>query len=264
MRITTWNINSLRARLHRVPDWLDQAAPDVLCLQETKCQDKEFPRELFEARGYQVAIYGQKTYNGVAIASKLPMTDIELGLPLQGDPEARGIAATIGGIKVVNLYVVNGKAVGDAKYAYKLRWLDALCDRTDAWRAAGGPLLLCGDFNIAPTDEDTWDADLWFGKVLCSPPERARFQRLLDSGLVDAFRKKHPDAWGRYAHTWWDYRGGGFQRGFGMRIDHFLVTADLLDRSRAVVIDREARKGEKPSDHAPVTLFLDEDPPAAS
>jgi exodeoxyribonuclease-3 len=257
MRITSWNVNSVRARLHRIPEWLDEARPDVLCLQELKCMEEQFPREIFESRGYHLAIRGQKTYNGVAIASRLPLEDVDTDLPVAGDSEARGIAATIGGIRVVNLYVVNGKAVGDVKYEWKLQWLDALVAYVKGNYRPDQALVVCGDYNIAPTDEDTWDPELWHEKVLCSEPERARLQQLLDWGLVDSYRALYPEAWGRYAHTWWDYRGRGFQRGLGMRIDHHLVTRSVMERTSAVEIDRNARKGEKPSDHAPVTLVLD-------
>jgi exodeoxyribonuclease-3 len=257
MRITSWNVNSVRARLHRIPEWLDEARPDVLCLQELKCQEDQFPREVFESRGYHLAIRGQKTYNGVAIASLLPMEDVDIDLPLAGDAEARGIAATIDGIRVVNLYVVNGKAVGDVKYEWKLRWLDALIEYVKGRYEPSQDLVICGDYNIAPTDEDTWDPEYWHDRVLCSVPERERLQALLDWGLHDSYRELYPDSWGRYAHTWWDYRGFGFQRGNGMRIDHHLVTRSIMNRATGVEIDRDARKGEKPSDHAPVTLVID-------
>ena len=257
MNITTFNINSVRARLHLLPQWLDERQPDVLCLQEIKCQEHEFPLDVFTERGYHVAISGQKTYNGVAIASKQPLDDVAIDLPLRGDEQARGIAVTTGGVRVINVYVVNGKAVDDEKYTYKLRWLDALVDRVGAEVAAHRDVVVCGDFNICPSDEDTWDAKKWKDGIFCTVDERARFQALLDLGLHDAFREKYPDAWGRYAHTWWDFRGRGFPRGFGLRIDHFLVSASVMARTSAVVIDRDARKLDKPSDHAPVTLQLD-------
>ncbi len=256
MRITTFNINSIRAREHLLGDWLDTRAPDVLCLQELKCQDHQFPWETFESRGYHVEMHGQKTYNGVAIASRRPMSDVVKGLPLEDDEEARGISAVIDGMRVCNVYVVNGKEVGDEKYDYKLRWMDALVAWVKGHVDAAGGFVLCGDFNLCPTDEDTWAPKKWAGNIFCTEAERARFQALLDLGLHDAFREKHPDAWGRYAHTWWDYRGNGFQRGFGLRIDHFLVTDAVMARVEDVVIDRDARKETKPSDHAPVHLEL--------
>lgn len=257
MRITTWNINSIRARLHLLPEWLATHQPDVLCLQELKCVEEQFPHEVFDEAGYNVVLSGQKTYNGVAIASRTPLSHVVTGVPLAGDPQARGIAATTGGVRVVNLYVVNGQEVGSEKYAYKLEWLDAL----QAWLPTDTPaddaLVVCGDFNIAPDDRDVWDPVAWKDKVLCSEPERRRFQSLLDLGLTDAWRHLHGDESGRYAHTWWDYRGGGFQRGFGMRIDHHLVSRSVLARVRSVEIDRATRKLEKTSDHAPVVLELE-------
>ena len=261
MRITTWNINSLRARMHRFPQWLDRNRPDVLCLQETKCTDDVFPAEVFTERGYHVSFHGQKTYNGVAIASLAPQTDVVRGLPMDGDAEARGIAATIHGVRVINVYVVNGKAVGDEKYDHKLAWLDALGAFVEADVDPAGQAVLCGDFNLCPTDRDTWDPVQWAGDIFCTDAERARFQRLLDHGLLDAFREKYPGAFGRFAHTWWDYRRGGYDRGWGLRIDHHLVTRAVLDRTTAVTIDRLEREGEKPSDHAPVTLHIDRSMP---
>jgi exodeoxyribonuclease-3 len=258
MRITTFNINSIRARQHRFGAWLADRQPDVLCLQETKCQDHQFPHEVFERHGYGVEFFGQKSYNGVAIASRHPMERVVKGLPLADDPQARGIAVTTCGVRVANIYVVNGKALGTEHYDHKLRWLDGLCDWVAADSAPGDDFVLCGDFNIAPTDEDTWDPAAWHGRILCSEPERDRLRRLLDWGLTDAFRHLYPDHWGRYAHTWWDYRANGFGRGAGMRIDHHLVTKSLLARVRDVEIDRAERKGFKPSDHAPVTLVLDD------
>lgn len=257
MRITSWNINSIRAREQRLADWLDAWRPDVLCLQELKCQEHQLPRHVFEERGYHVAMLGQKTYNGVAIASLSPMSDVEVGLPLEGDAEARGIAATVHGVRICNVYVVNGKAVGDPKFDFKLRWMDALGDWVEGNLDPAGEAVLCGDFNLCPTDDDTWDPAAWRGRIFCTDAERARFQRLLDHGLIDAFRAKYPSLHGRYGQTWWDYRGGGFQQGHGLRIDHFLVTKRIYDRSTSVVIDRVERAGEKPSDHAPVTLTVD-------
>jgi exodeoxyribonuclease-3 len=254
--ITTWNINSLRAHAAHFSGFLKEKAPDVICLQETKAQDHEFPVALFADAGYNVVFHGQKTYNGVAIASRLPIEEVERGLPLTDDPEARGIAAKIAGIRVVNLYVVNGKEVGDPKYVYKLRWLDALCGWVEGKLRPDQDVVVCGDFNLCPSDADTWDAAGWKDQVFCSVPERERFERLLAWGLKDAFREKYPGEFGRYAHTWWDYRGGAFQRGHGLRIDHHLVSASVWQRTLEVRIEREERKKEKPSDHAPVSLVL--------
>jgi exodeoxyribonuclease III len=253
MRITTWNVNSIRARLDRVLEWQDQHAPDVLCLQEIKCQDHQFPAEVFEELGWYVETYGQKTYNGVAILSREPAQDVQRDLPWAGDAQARGIAATVRGVRVVNLYVVNGSAVGTDKFAYKLEWLR----RLQAWLAAccdpTRPLVVCGDFNIAPDDRDCYDPAGWHEQVLCTSEERAAFRGLLGWGLHDAFRHLSADA-GRY--TWWDFRTRGFERGEGLRIDHHLVSAPLLPRVQAVEIDTVERGEDKPSDHAPVTLVL--------
>ena len=253
MNITTWNVNSLRVRLERVLAWVDAHQPDVLCLQEIKCVDADVPRAPFEERGYTVATYGQKTYNGVAILSRRPMSDIEIGLPNADDPQARGIAATIDGVRVVNLYVPNGGELTSDKYPYKLGWLDALAMRLRP--LAEGALVVCGDFNIAPEDEDVYDPAGWKDQVLVSAPERARLQTLLGLGLHDAFRLVDKRA-GRY--TWWDYRGDMFAQGKGLRIDHHLVSNVVKPRVLDAAIDLDARQAgtTPPSDHAPVTLFL--------
>lgn len=256
MRITTWNVNSIRARAHRVPEVIDRIQPDVLCLQEIKCEEEDFPVELFGELGYDVEIFGQKTYNGVAIAAKAEMTEVKMDFPIPGDGQSRGISAVVEGVRIVDLYVVNGKEVGHEYYDYKLKWLDALAAWLEENARPEEPLVVCGDFNIAPDDRDVWDVEEWRDKVLCSAAERARLQRLFDWGLTDAFRLFNQDS-GRYVHTWWDFRGNGFGRGHGLRIDHHLISQPLVGRARAVEIDREARKGFKPSDHAPVTLVLE-------
>ncbi len=257
MRITTWNVNSIRARAHRVAEVVERDKPDVLCLQELKCQDHQFPHELFEDLGYSCETFGQKTYNGVAICSRLPMSGVSRDFPIPGDGQSRGIAAMVGGVRVVNLYVVNGKQVGHDYYDYKLRWLDALQAWVEGDATPDDDVVICGDFNIAPADGDVWDPARWEGENLCSPPERERFQRLLAWGFTDAFRVFHDEV-GRYAHTWWDFRGNGFGRGRGLRIDHHLITESVKARANGCYVDRSARKGIKPSDHAPVTLVLDE------
>jgi exodeoxyribonuclease-3 len=257
MRIATWNVNSIRSRLDRVMPWLDQHAPDVLCMQETKCTDDVFPREGFEARGYHLAVLGQKTYNGVAIASRLPLTGVESGLPWPGDEAARGISAEVGGVRVVDLYVPNGSEVGSEKYAYKLAWLDRLRGWLDESRSPDEPLVLCGDFNIAPEDRDVYDPAEWRDQVLCTAAERERFQALLDWGLHDVWRRLHEEETGRYTYTWWDFRGLKFQKGEGLRIDLLLATSPVLARARGAAIERTARKGKNPSDHAPVLVDLD-------
>ncbi len=255
MKITTWNVNSIRARLSRVLDWLRANEPDLLCLQEIKTVDGTFPRAQFEALGYTVESFGQKTYNGVALLSRGILGDVRRGLP--GDDEAaesRVIAAGYAGLRVVNVYVPNGKAVGTDKYAYKLAWLDRFREHLERELKEHPGLLVCGDFNVAPEDRDVHDPAAWRGQVLFSEPEKERFRALLGLGLADALRL-HTEAGGIY--TWWDYRMGGFRRDRGLRIDHFLVSAGVAGRVREVVVDREERGGEKPSDHAPVTAHLD-------
>lgn len=250
MNLTTWNVNSIRARLERTLEWVDAMRPDVLCVQELKCQDTEFPRQAFLDRGYHVAVFGQKTYNGVAILSLRPMEEVEVDLPWPGDPQARGIRAMVDGLQVVNLYVVNGGTVDSDKYRYKLEWLDRLRDwlrpRLDR------PTVVCGDFNIAPADRDCYDPKGWEGQTLVSVPERQRFQALLALGLHDALRRFHDGP----AYTWWDYRMNAWPQDHGLRIDHHLVTDDVLARATDVSVDREARGRPGATDHAPVTLHL--------
>ncbi|MCB9780108.1 MAG: exodeoxyribonuclease III [Alphaproteobacteria bacterium] len=258
MRIATWNVNSIRARLDRALDWLDDRQPDVVCLQEIKCLDEQFPRAAFEARGYHVETYGQKTYNGVAILSRTPPTEVFRRIPWEDDEQARGIACRIDDVLIVDLYVVNGKQVGDPKYTYKLEWLDRLMDWLDAHTSPDDLLCVCGDYNIAPDDIDVHDPVAWHERILCSTPERERFQRLLDWGLVDSFRQ-FDDRPGQY--SWWDMRTRGFERGQGLRIDHLLVTEPLLEAALDCAIDLDERAREhdsiKPSDHAPVVLALE-------
>lgn len=253
MRIATWNVNSVRARLDRALAWIDRVQPDLVCLQELKCQHAQFPGEGFEARGYQAVVHGQKTYNGVAILSRLPIEDAATVQPLTDDAAARGIAATVAGIRIVDLYVPNGKAVGTESYDYKLRWLDGLLAWLDQHHKSIEPVLVCGDFNIAPDDRDVHDPAAWHEQVLCSTPERDRYQALLRWGLQDALRH-FTDEPAQY--TWWDYRNLSFQKRMGLRIDHFLVTPAVLERAERVWIDREERKGTGASDHAPVILEL--------
>jgi exodeoxyribonuclease-3 len=254
VRIATWNVNSVRARLPRVVAWLERHRPDLACIQETKVQDSDFPRLELEALGYKLEIHGQKTYNGVAILSRTDLSDVSRGFGDLDDTEKRVIAATAGGIRIMNLYVPNGEAVGSAKYARKLGWLDRFAEILSGRHRTGEPLLLCGDFNIAPEDRDVHDPKRWRDKVLCSEPERERLRALVRWGLTDALRHITPEG-GIY--TWWDYRLNGFQRNWGLRLDHFLVTPPVLSRVRTVTVDREERAGEKPSDHAPVVLELE-------
>ncbi|MBT5772797.1 MAG: exodeoxyribonuclease III [Dehalococcoidia bacterium] len=257
MRIATWNVNSVRTREDRVLLWLREHEPDVLCMQETKVVDEDFPTAGFEELGYTVSIHGQKTYNGVAIASRLPVEDVVVGLPLDGDDEARGIAVTVGGVRIVDVYVPNGSEVGSDKYAYKLRWLDALGAWLDGNADPSAALVVTGDYNIAPDDRDVWDAEAWRGQVLCTDEERARFQSLLRWGLTDALRAVNDEA---SVYTQWDYRGAAFRFNQGVRIDHLLVSGPVLERLQSVELSRDDRKVRdgvaKPSDHIPVTLVL--------
>ncbi|HEX4895416.1 MAG TPA: exodeoxyribonuclease III [Solimonas sp.] len=254
MKIATWNVNSLRVRLPHLLDWLQAAAPDVLGIQETKCQDEQFPFAELAAAGYQAVHNGQKTYNGVALLARAPLEDVERNIPGFEDEQRRVIAATIGGVRVVNVYVVNGQAVGSEKYAYKLRWLAALHDYLAAELQRHPLLAVTGDFNIAPAPEDTHDPAVWEGQILCSEPEREAFRKLLNLGLKDSFRLfEQPPA----SFTWWDYRQAAFRRNLGLRIDHVLLSADLAASSRACTADLAPRRLERPSDHAPLVALLD-------
>lgn len=261
MRIATWNVNSVRAREPRLLPWLEQQRPDIVCLQETKCVDEAFPREPIEELGYNVQLYGQKTYNGVAILSKEPMEDVRRGMPGdEDDADRRVLAATVGDVTVVNVYVVNGKEVGSPFYERKLGWIGRLRDYLAEEFDLSQAFVLCGDFNVTFDDRDVWDPAQWHEKILCSTPERQALAGLVDLGLHDAFRKFHEDAG---HHTWWDYRMLGFAKKRGLRIDHFLVSETALDRAGGVEIDLDARRGKKPSDHAPVILSLEPEPPEA-
>ena len=250
MRLATWNVNSVRARLPRVLDWLGSRRPDVACLQEIKCLDEQFPRAEIEALGYLAETFGQKSYNGVALLTLQPLADVVRWRAEQApDGEARVIAATAGDLRVINAYVVNGQAVGTDKYTYKLGWLAQLAEFVRAQHAAHGKLVMVGDFNITFDDRDVYDPEEWRDKILCSVPERQALAALMASGLRDAFR--HFTAEGGH-YTYWDFYTRGFQRGNGLRIDHILMSDSALAQCTAVEIDVEARKGEKPSDHAPV------------
>jgi len=250
MKIATWNVNSVRARLPRLLAWLERERPDVVCLQETKVVDADFPVAEIQALGYHCAVFGQKTYNGVAILSLAPAADVVRGFP-DGlpAPECRAIAATVAGVRVASLYVPNGKDVEHPAYRLKLAWLDRLRAWLDEAFDPAGEAALCGDFNIAPTDADVWDVAQWRGQNLFSEPEKDRFRSLLGWGLVDALGEQ---AGGPGTFTWWDYRMGAFHRGWGLRIDHILLSRPLASRCATVTVHRDERKGEKPSDHAPV------------
>ena len=255
MRITSWNVNSIRARLDRLVDYLATRQPDVLCLQETKCQDAQFPYAALTAAGYHAVHHGQRTYNGVAILARQPIADPQLGLQ-DGvdDPQARLIAATVNGVRVISVYAPNGQQVGADAYAYKLAWYDRLRRYLDGHHAPAEWLVLTGDFNVAPEERDVHDPAGWQGSVLVSEPERQALRDLRAFGLVDTFRQHHQEA-GRY--SWWDYRNLAFPRNAGLRIDHVFATQTFAARCTAADIDREARKGQQPSDHAPVWAEFD-------
>jgi exodeoxyribonuclease III len=254
MRIVTWNINSLKARLERVEAWLAEVQPDVVLLQETKLADAAFPALTFEALGYESAHYGQGQWNGVAILSKVGLDDVVANFAdgIEPDPDARIITATCGGVRVTSVYVPNGRALEHEHYQYKLSWLDRLRAHLDIDTTADRPVLVGGDFNVAPDDRDVFDIRRLAGATHVSEPERARLAALHDWGLVDLFRRHHPDA--DRVFSWWDYRAGDFHQGRGMRIDLLLATAPVAERSQWCVIDRNARKGKQPSDHAPVLV----------
>lgn len=253
MKIATYNVNSLRAREERVLAWLAKESPDVVCLQELKLEDEKVPTLALAGLGYQVESFGQKTYNGVAILSKHPMTNVERGFgDGDSDPQARFIAATVGDLRVMCAYMPNGESVTSDKYRYKLAWFERLHAYL-ASRVGLGKTLLLGDYNVAPADIDCHDPAGWAGSVLCSEPERKAFEKLVALGLVDSFRHLYPDT---QAFSWWDYRMLGFPKNKGLRIDHILVTKDLLPRVTKVWVDRQERKGKQPSDHAPVFIEL--------
>lgn len=254
MKIATWNVNSLRVRLPHLLDWLAAAQPDVVGLQELKCVEEQFPFDELKAAGYDAVVNGQKTYNGVAILSRHPIENVTRDMPAFADEQKRVIAATINGVRVVNVYVVNGQSVGSEKYDYKLRWLAALHDSLKSELAAHAQLAIVGDFNIAPAPEDTHDPAQWEGNILCSDAERAALQKLLALGLQDSLRLKVPAP--TPAFTWWDYRQAGFRRNLGLRIDHILATAPLAARLQDCIVDTAPRKLERPSDHAPVVAHF--------
>jgi exodeoxyribonuclease-3 len=249
LKLATWNVNSLNVRLGHVIDWLKTHRPDVLCLQELKLENERFPRADIEVLGYQAVFDGQKTYNGVAILSLRPPGDVVRGVPGFEDAQKRCIAATLGGVRVVCVYVPNGQSVDSDKYQYKLAWLEALHAYLAEELGRHSTLALLGDYNIAPEDRDVYDPKAWEGQVLCSEPERAAFRSLVALGLKDSFRLfDQPEK----SFSWWDYRMHGFRRNLGLRIDHILVTDALAQRCKSCAIDIEPRKLERPSDHAPV------------
>lgn len=256
MKLATWNLNSIRARTDRLLAWLDRERPDVLCMQETKVEDAAFPLEPLRARGYEVAVFGQRSYNGVAIASTQPLADITRGFddgPHGDDDDARTIAATTHGMRVVCVYVPNGQELTSDRYPYKLAWLRRLRAYLDRTATPDAPLAVCGDWNVTPDDRDVWSPEKWQGLIHCSPAERAALAEVSAFGLVDLFRAHNGDA---KAYSWWDYRGVSFFKDQGLRIDLILATRPLAERCTACTIDRAARKGQDASDHAPVIAIL--------
>ena len=249
MKITTWNVNSLNVRLPHVLQYLAEEKPDVLALQETKTPDDRFPVAELEAAGYRVSFSGQKTYNGVALLARSAIEQVVVDLPGLDDPQRRLLAATVDGVRVIDVYIPNGEALGSEKYAYKMRWLAALYAFLQGEIAAHNRVVLLGDFNIAPQDIDVHDPARWQGKILCSEQERAFFASLLELGMVDSVRSLCPDA---PMFSWWDYRMSAFRRGWGIRIDHLLVAGDI--RPTAAGVDVAYRNLERPSDHAPVWI----------
>ena len=250
MKIATWNVNSILARLPNVTRWLDEARPDVLCMQETKCTDDKFPADVFRERGYNSLSFGQQTYNGVAILSLMDTEGAQRGyLDDAEGAQSRLLSTKVGGIQVVNVYIPNGQMVGSEKYQFKLEWLRRLRDFFDTQYESKTPVLLCGDFNVAPEERDVHDPRLWQGRILFSDPERAAIEEVRAWGFTDAFRL-HTEAGGHY--SWWDYRAGAFRRNHGLRIDHIWISQPLVTRNTNTWIDMNPRTWERPSDHVPV------------
>ncbi len=253
MKLATWNVNSLAVRLPQVLDWLLANPVDALVLQETKLTDDKFPHAEIEAAGYAAQWFGQKTYNGVALLSRSGAEAVVRNIPGLADPQARVIAGTVAGVRIIGAYIPNGQAPDSDKFSYKLGWLKALRDYVRSELSRHPQLVLMGDYNIAPEDRDVHDPVAWAGQILCTPQERAHFQGLVGLGLVDAFRlfEQPPKSW-----SWWDYRNLAFRKNQGLRIDHILVSEALRPRVQACHIDKLPRKNERPSDHAPVVMTL--------
>jgi exodeoxyribonuclease-3 len=256
MRIATWNVNSLRVRMEHLGRWLADNTVDAIALQELKLTDDQFPRADFEAMGLHAACYGKKTYNGVAIVARRPPGGVTAGIPGDADPQRRVISASVGPIRLVNVYVPNGQAVGSEKYTYKLAWLERLRAWLATQLAEHEYLLVAGDFNIAPEDRDVHDPAAWEGSVHVSEPERAALAKITALGFHDLFRRFEQPA---NAWSWWDYRMNAFRRDHGLRIDLMLASRALAERCTACSIDRSPRTWERPSDHAPVTAEFDID-----
>lgn len=253
MKIASWNVNSLKVRMPHLEEWLATAQPDVVALQEIKMETDKFPWDAIRALGYEAVVSGQKTYNGVAILARSPPADVVDAIPGFADEQRRVLAATVGDLRIIDLYVVNGQAVDSDKYRYKLDWLAAVTEWLRDELARHPKTVVLGDFNIAPDDRDVHDPEAWFGQVLCSPPERAALKRILDLGFSDSFRM-HDDNAGQF--SWWDYRQAAFRRNLGLRIDLVLVSAALRDAVTSAGIDRTPRTWDRASDHAPVWVAL--------
>jgi exodeoxyribonuclease-3 len=254
MKIATWNVNSLKVRLPQVLDWLGVVQPDILCLQETKLTDENFPADDIQAAGYAVVYSGQKTYNGVAIISREEAGDVITDIPGLDDPQRRILGATVGGVRVLDLYVVNGQEVGSEKYAHKLDWLEKVRAYIRTQLREHECFVVLGDFNIAPEDRDVHDPEAWRERILCSTPEREALQKITDLGLSDVFRRFEQE---ENSFSWWDYRAAAFRRNMGLRIDLILASPALAASCTACRIDREPRRLERPSDHAPVIAEFD-------
>jgi exodeoxyribonuclease III len=258
MRIATWNVNSIKQRIDSAAAWLKERAPDIVCLQETKCVDDAFPREPFEALGYNLAVHGQKTFNGVAILSKLPFDEVTPRLPgADEDDHARFIEAQVstptGALRIASIYLPNGNPVGTEKYEYKLKWMDRLAAYVDARLGLEEPLVLAGDYNVIPEPRDARDPAAWTRDALFLPQTRAKFRALINRGLTDAVRAVNGDA-GLY--TFWDYQAGSWQKNNGIRIDHLLLSPQAADRLTTAGVDKHVRAWEKPSDHVPVYIDM--------
>jgi exodeoxyribonuclease III len=254
MKIATWNVNSIKVRLTHVLAWLETARPDALCLQEIKCATDEFPTLELKGLGYHAAVSGQKTYNGVALLTKEPAQDIRVGL--SGDPadtQSRYIEATVGGVRVASIYLPNGNPVESDKFPYKLAWMQRLMARARELLASEAPVVLAGDYNVAPTDADVYDPEAWRGDALCRPESRRAFRSLLHAGFTDAFRVFHTES---HRYSFWDYQAGRWNRDEGLRIDHLLLSPQAADRLIAADIDKAPRGRDKASDHTPVWCTL--------
>jgi len=253
MKIASWNVNSVKARLPILLHYLEKTKIDVLCLQELKCIDENFPREEVEALGYHVETHGQKTYNGVAILSRHEMSDVKRRLPGDdADEQARYIEATINGVRIASIYLPNGNPVGTEKFPYKLGWMERLHKRSQELLESEMPVVLAGDYNIIPQDEDCYDPRAWEGDALTQPESRAAFRKILNDGYADAYRTFTPDV----NYTYWDYQRGAWQKDNGIRIDHLLLSPQAIDLMTDVGIDKEPRDMEKPSDHTPIWIKL--------